>query len=316
MNAAIETRELRKTYTGQGGDVVALDGLDLRVEQGECFGLLGPNGAGKSTTIDVLTTRVRPTGGMATVFGTDVAQNPVRVRLDIGVVPQRPNPDRSLTVRENLVFHALYFGISAHEAGVRADKQLRQFGLESTGARKPDALSGGQLQRLMIARALMHEPKLLFLDEPTVGLDPQSRLAFWDVLRELRADGRTLVLTTHYMEEADRLCERIAIVDRGKLLACDTPSALKAKAPGSTLIELQLSGQAETVRLALLNGRAETLRAEAMGNVLRVYADRVGEVLPELLAAASDAEAAVADIRLFPPSLETLFVSLTGRKLS
>ena len=316
MNAAIETIALRKTYTGQGGDVLALDGLDLSVQEGECFGLLGPNGAGKSTTIGVLTTRVLPSGGSAMVFGTDVARNPVRVRLDIGVVPQRPNPDRSLTVRENLVFHALYFGISSQEAGRRADKQLKQFGLDSTGARKPDALSGGQLQRLMIARALMHEPKLLFLDEPTVGLDPQSRLAFWDVLRELRADGRTLVLTTHYMEEAERLCEHIGIVDRGKLLACDTPSALKLKAPGGTLIELQLKGEARVVQTALQSGRAEALRAEAIGDVLRVYADRVGEALPELLAAASDADIAVADIRLFPPSLETLFVSLTGRKLS
>jgi ABC-2 type transport system ATP-binding protein len=169
---------------------------------------------------------------------------------------------------------------------------------------------------LMIARALMHEPKLLFLDEPTVGLDPQSRLAFWDVLRDLRADGRTLVLTTHYMEEADRLCEHIAIVDRGKLLACDTPAALKAKAPGGTLIELQLRAQAEPVRATLATGCADALRAEAVGDVLRVYADRVGEVLPELLAAANDADIAVDDIRLFPPSLETLFVSLTGRKLS
>src|SRR5687767_9904050 len=192
------------------------------------FGLLGPNGAGKTTTIGILTTRVRPTGGTAMIAGMDVVKQPVEVRRRIGVVPQRPNPDRALTVLENLVFHARYFGFSAGDALRQAHVLLERFGIADKAKAKPDAMSGGQQQRLMIARALIHEPDVIFLDEPTVGLDPQARIDLWVILRELHAQGRTLVLTTHYMEEADQLCDRVAIVDEGRLLACDTPESLKA----------------------------------------------------------------------------------------
>jgi ABC-2 type transport system ATP-binding protein len=308
--AAIETRGLRKEYPG----VVALQGLDLAVEQGEFFGLLGPNGAGKTTTIGVLTTRVLPTSGKASVAGADVVGDAVRVRGRIGVVPQRPNPDRGLNVLDNLVFHAAYFGIDRYTAEDRATKLLAQFGITEKARAKIDDMSGGQQQRLMIARALMHEPEVLFLDEPTVGLDPQARLALWDILRELRSQGRTIVLTTHYMEEADRLCDRLAIIDKGTLLAVDTPGALKQRAPGGTLIELALDADATPVleRVRAIDG---VERAEADAAVLRVYSALGGRLITPLIQRVEEAGRHVKNIGLTEPSLETLFISLTGRKL-
>jgi ABC-2 type transport system ATP-binding protein len=293
---------------------VALHGLDLDIEEGELFGLLGPNGAGKTTTIGILTTRVRPTSGRATVAGADVGGDAVAVRRRIGVVPQRPNPDRSLDVLENLVFHAAYFGIPTPRATQRAGALLEQLGIADKMHAKVDALSGGQQQRLMIARALIHEPAVLFLDEPTVGLDPQARLALWEILRALHAEGRTIVMTTHYMEEADQLCDRLAIIDRGKLLAIDTPEGLKSRAPGGTLVELILDGDASGAveRAQAIPG---VLRVEAHQRDLRAYSDRGGELIPALIRAAEDAGRHVKNINLSSPSLETLFISLTGRRL-
>lgn len=298
----------------RGGEIVALAGLDLAVHEGEFFGLLGPNGAGKTTTIGILTTRVRPTSGSATVAGADVATQEVAVRQRIGVVPQRPNPDRGLDVRENLVFHAAYFGIPRAVAARRAQALLDQFGLGDRGTSRVDELSGGQRQRLMIARALIHEPRVIFLDEPTVGLDPQARLALWDILRALHAEGRTIVMTTHYMEEADRLCDRVAIVDRGELLALDTPAALKTRAPGGTIVEVELDGPADDV-LPAVRALGGVDRADAAGDALRVHTERGGEIIPALIRAAQQGGREVRDIKLHPPSLETLFITLTGRTL-
>jgi ABC-2 type transport system ATP-binding protein len=299
---------------GVRGPIIALDALDLDVAQGEFFGLLGPNGAGKTTTIGILTTRVRATSGMATVAGADVIREDVRVRQRIGVVPQRPNPDRSLTVIENLEFHAAYFGMALGTAERRALELLERIGIGDKANAKVDELSGGQQQRLMIARALIHEPRVLFLDEPTVGLDPQARLALWDILRDLHAQGRTIVMTTHYMEEADQLCDRLAIIDQGKLLACDTPDKLRAQAPGGTLVELTLDGDAQTV-VDSATAIPGILRAEARQAVLRAYSDRGGELIPALIRAAEAQGRSVRNINLATPSLETLFISLTGRKL-
>jgi ABC-2 type transport system ATP-binding protein len=333
---AIEIRALRKVYKGSGknkppgsysargsppgttmppsGDVVALDSLDLDIHAGEFFGLLGPNGAGKSTAIGVLTTRIRPTSGAALVGGSDVMKDSVRVRQTIGVVPQRPNADLSLNVLENLQFHAAYFGIPSEVATKRAFELLERLGLSEKSRSKLAELSGGQQQRLMIVRALMHEPEIIFLDEPTVGLDPQARLGLWDILRDLHDRGRTIVMTTHYMDEADRLCDRLAIIDQGKLLALDTPDALKRKAPGGTLIELVLDGDAMPAAEV-----AETIsgisRVEARDGLLRAHSTRGAMVLPSLIEAAEAAGRTVKDIHLLQPSLETLFVSLTGRKL-
>jgi ABC-2 type transport system ATP-binding protein len=319
--AAIVTRSLRKVYlggkrggNGGSGEVEALAGLDLDVPPGEFFGLLGPNGAGKTTTIGILTTRVRPTGGEASVAGADVIRAPALVKQRIGVVPQRPNPDRSLSVLENLVFHAAYFGVPRSEAVRRARALLDTLGIGDRPEVRVDQLSGGQQQRLMIARALIHEPQVLFLDEPTVGLDPQARLALWDILRRLHAEGRTIVMTTHYMEEADRLCERVAIVDHGRLLALDRPAALKERAPGGTLVELTLDGDAGSV-LDAVRAMPGVLRTEAQGVLLRAYAERAGELVSHLIKAAEQAGRSALNIHLSPPSLETLFISLTGRKL-
>ncbi|HET7459278.1 MAG TPA: ABC transporter ATP-binding protein [Gemmatimonadaceae bacterium] len=334
---AIATRALRKVYEApspprsarrrKGGppaaapqsrsEVVALEGLDLDVHEGEFFGLLGPNGAGKSTTIGILTTRVRPTGGNARVAGADVVADPVGVRRRIGVVPQRPNPDRSLDALENLVYHAAYFGVPRGEAMRRAVALLERLGIADKARAKVDELSGGQQQRLMIARALIHEPRVIFMDEPTVGLDPQARLDLWDILRALHAQGRTIVMTTHYMDEADKLCDRLAIVDRGKLLALDTPEGLKARAPGGTLVELTLDGDAAeaAVRAARVEGVTRADAEPQSPHVLRAYSDRGGRVITPLIQAVEDSGRAVHNIGLAPPSLETLFISLTGRKL-
>ena len=326
MAPVIETRALRKAYpaptarrrtsggTNLPGTLLALDGLDLAIEPGEFFGLLGPNGAGKTTTIGILTTRVRATSGQAFVAGADVSTHGELVRRRIGVVPQRPNPDRGLSVLENLLFHGAYFGLGRAFTAERSGALLEQLGISDKAGAKVDALSGGQQQRLMIARALLHEPQVIFLDEPTVGLDPQARLAFWEILRALHADGRTIVMTTHYMEEADQLCGRLAIIDRGKLLACDTPAALKARAPGETLIDLQLDGPADDAAMTC-RFVAGVSRVDTTGNDLRAFSSRGGEVLPALIKAVEGYGHAVRNINLVKPSLESLFVSLTGRRL-
>jgi ABC-2 type transport system ATP-binding protein len=232
----------------------------------------------------------------------------------IGVVPQRPNADLSLNVLENLQFHAAYFGIPFDVATKHAYELLERLGLSDKASAKMAEMSGGQQQRLMIVRALMHEPDIIFLDEPTVGLDPQARLGLWDILRDLHGRGRTIVMTTHYMDEADRLCDRLAIIDRGKLLALDSPRALKAKAPGGTLLELVLDGDAMPAA-ELAETLAGISRVEAQDGVLRAHSDRGGQLLPALIEIAESTGRTVTDIHLLQPSLETLFVSLTGRKL-
>ncbi len=342
-DAAIRTEKLRKVYTTAppkagrgapgiapdasraaaerraGSEVIALESLDLEIRSGEFFGLLGPNGAGKTTTIGICTTRVLPTSGTAIIEGADVRIQPTLVRQRIGVVPQRPNPDSSLNVRENLVFHAAYFGISRSVANARAKALLEKLGIAERAEAKVMQLSGGQQQRLMIARALIHEPRVIFLDEPTVGLDPQARLDLWTILRELHSQGRTIVMTTHYMEEADRLCDRLAIVDQGRLLAIDTPEALKARAPGGTMIELVLDGSGDGL-VTEMRGVPGVSSAEAKfehgSNSVRVYSDRGGEVIAALVTIATVHARSIRDIHLAPPSLETLFISLTGRQLT
>src|SRR5438477_3315184 len=300
----ITTRKLRKVYPQPktpAGEVVAVDALDLDIADGEFFGVLGPNGAGKTTTIGILTTRVRLTSGQAIVAGVDVVREPAAVRRRIGVVPQRPNPDRGLSVVENLIFHASYFGVARAEAARRAGELLEKLGIADKRDAKVDALSGGQQQRLMIARALTHDPRVLLLDEPTVGLDPQARHALWDILRELHRQGRTIIMTTHYMEEADQLCDRLAILDQGKLLALDTPANLKTKAPGDTIIEVAFDGDASNVVADHIEG---VTKSEARGSLLRVFSRRGGEIIPALIAAGESAGLTVSDIRISRPSLE------------
>ena len=210
----IRTEQLRKVY----GELVAVDGLDLEVRRGEFFGLLGPNGAGKSTTIGMLTTTVVPTGGRALVSGLDVSRHAADVKRQIGVVSQANTLDRALTVWENLYYHGRFFGVPRTRARARADELLEQFSLTERADSMVFQLSGGLAQRLMMARALAHEPEVLFLDEPTSGIDPQTRINLWRILQDLNRAGQTTLLTTHYMEEADVLCERVAIIDHGQAL--------------------------------------------------------------------------------------------------
>jgi ABC-2 type transport system ATP-binding protein len=321
-DAAVEVRDLVKRYPRSPVDAVA--GISFSVEPGTVFGLLGPNGAGKTTTVGVLTTRVRPTAGAARVAGVDVVREPVRARGRLAVVPQRSNLDRALSIRNNLVFHAAYHGVPATERAARADALLEQFGLADRAGSKPDLLSGGQSQRIMIARALMHEPRVLFLDEPTTGLDPAARLFVWDRLRELRERGVTLVLTTHDMHEAAALADRVAIMDHGRLLAIDTPQALVRSLPGAATVELATRRRDG----AAADGVVEALRAlpgvegleqvESDGERLRIRLYVTGAAPPLVAPAAAalgEHGLELTDVKLGDPSLEDVFIHLTGRAL-
>lgn len=302
--------------------MVAVDGISLEIRSGEIFGLLGPNGAGKTTTVGILTTRVRPTGGRAWIRGHDVWADPVAVKRLIGVVPQQPNLDFALTAREILTFHGAYFGQGSAERQERAERMLDKFQLAARADDLTQGFSGGMAQRLSIARALMHDPQVLFLDEPSAGLDPQTRLLLWELVREYNAAGKTVVLTTHYMEEADALCDRIAIIDHGSIIAQGTPEELKASVPGGHLVRLQFSAdpgglvrpleELAGVREVRLT-RGTERGAEAW--TIDVYADRAGPLVPAIAELAAGAEAGLHDVHLEAPSLETLFLHHTGRSL-
>ncbi len=314
-DAAIRTVALTKVFAGRGSPLTAVDQLDLRVERGEVFGLLGPNGAGKTTTVGMLTTRVLPSSGGAWVAGIDVQARPSAVKQVIGVVPQTNTLDRSLNVRENLTFHGRYFGMNGRTARRAADALLEQFRLADRADAEVDALSGGMAQRLMVARAVMHRPDVLFLDEPTAGLDPQSRLALWEVMRELHANGQTILLTTHYMEEADQLCQRVAIMDHGRILALDAPGRLKATVGAATEVRMQVNGDHLPALATALEQLAGTTGARVVDGTVYVYVNRDGPRLPELIAAAERGGYSVSDVGVTEPTLETVFINLTGREL-
>ncbi len=296
-------------------EIKALDGLSLEVRPGEIFGLLGPNGAGKSTTVGVLTTRVKPSAGQAWIGDFDVWQQPTRVKPLIGVVPQRPNLDFSLTAREILIFHGAYFGLSKKVRNERADALLEKFKLTERAENMTRGFSGGMMQRLSIARAMMHDPQVLFLDEPSAGLDPQTRILLWDIIREYHQAGKTVLLTTHNMEEADALCERLAIVDHGHVIAIGTPAELKATIPGGFLIRVRFGNQTENV-LNLLRSLAGVREVRAFDTTgADIYADRGGSLIPEIASAAVTSGAELHDVHISEPSLENLFLHHTGRSL-
>lgn len=317
--AVIHTEALTKVYPG---GVTAVDQLDLTVYQGEIFGLLGPNGAGKSTTAGMLTTRVLPTSGRAFVGGVDVVAHPAQAKQLIGVVPQTNTLDRSLTVWENLYFHGRFFGMNNRQSRAEADHLLEQFRLRERAKAPVLALSGGMAQRLMVARAVMHRPSILFLDEPTAGLDPQSRIALWEILGELHDEGQTILLTTHYMEEADQLCNRLAIIDHGRVLALDTPERLKASLGADTMVTITTGPGPDGQEPDLLPFAAR-LRANIMGATdVELVADGLllgvkgaRGVLPAVVAEAEAAHVVVQDLRLAEPTLETVFIKMTGKDL-
>ncbi len=307
----IWTDALTKTFAG---DIKAVVSLDLKVRAGEIFGLLGPNGAGKTTTVGMLTTRVVPTSGRACVGGVDVVADPALAKQAIGVVAQSNTLDRSLTVWENLYYHCLYFGLSRAQARKRADELLEQFRLADRAKAGVYALSGGMAQRLMVARSIAHRPHILFLDEPTAGLDPQSRLALWEILRELHGVGLTVLLTTHYMEEADQLCDRLAIMDRGRVLALDTPQALKATVGADTIALVTTTGDA-AVLAGLLQDLDGVTRAEVIDGVVNVFFRGFTGAIPKVVTAAEAAGLPVTDVSVTEPTLETVFITLTGKDL-
>ncbi len=347
---AVDVVDLVKRYPKR--DVNAVDGLTFAVRTGEVFGLLGPNGAGKSTTVGILTTRLKATSGQAHLSGIDLIRAPVAARARLAVVAQRPNLDRSLTPRQNLTFHAAYHGIGRAERNTRAAELLEQFGLAKQADIKVDWYSGGMAQRLMIARSLIHEPDVMFLDEPTTGLDPQARLFVWDRIRELRDHGVTVVLTTHDMDEAADLCDRVGIVDKGKLLALDTPAALTRSLEGQSVLDLTVSPAADDsadkliAALADLPGVQKAERGVAAGPSfggapggfpapagtgappaaarpadggpvkIRVYVagDPAGQLGP-VVAALTGRGAELSDVHIGQASLEDVFISLTGRGL-
>lgn len=303
--------------------VTAVDGIDLEVRDQEILGLLGPNGAGKSTTIGIITTRVRPTEGEVRVFGIDAVRDPARAKATLGVVQQANTLDRRLTLWENLYYHCRYFGLGRGAARRRSDELLDRFRLADRRDAMPPQISGGMAQRLQIARAVAHDPALLLLDEPTAGLDPQSRIALWELVTELRADGMTVLVSTHYMEEADALCDRVAIIDHGRILVVDTPDALKRDHGDGVVIDVGLTAPADAaVRAAVADvpgvhvvddlpatGHDGTTQAG-----LRLSAASTEGTVGTLVAAVTP-HATLRDLRVHETTLESVFIALTGRDL-
>jgi ABC-2 type transport system ATP-binding protein len=311
--AVILTKDLTKVYSG--ADFRAVDELNLSVETGEIFGLLGPNGAGKTTVAGMLTTRVIPTSGTAHVAGVDVIAHPAVAKQFIGVVSQTNTLDRQLTVWENLYFHGRLFGMGASESRQTADRLLEQFQLAKWAKASVYALSGGMAQRLMVARSIFHRPAVLFMDEPTAGLDPQSRLALWEILEQLNEEGQTILLTTHYMEEADQLCDRVAIMDHGKILALDTPAGLKRSVGIDTIVTIRASGDQEKLAATLEAGVPGISASRLTDKGVELHVSGADRLLARVISAAEDGGFQVADLAVAEPSLETVFISLTGKEL-
>jgi ABC-2 type transport system ATP-binding protein len=303
-----------------GPGVLAVDRLDLRIRAGEFFGLLGPNGAGKTTTIGMLTTRVIPTSGRAMVAGIDVVERPALARFQLAAVTQTNTLDRSLSVFDNLYFHGRYFRLTRAESRRRANELLDRYMLRDKADTRVAQLSGGLAQRVLIARALLHRPRVLFLDEPTAGLDPQTRLRLWDELSELNRGGQTIVLTTHYMEEAERLCERIAIVDHGRLLALNTAQGLKDEVQTERFVKITLAapdGGAVRQALAALPGVVSAdidTDGDGAGRTVRLRANANPGLIGAAVAAVTQAGGELRDLAVTEPSLEAVFLKLTGKE--
>ena len=311
--SAIRTEALTKVYAGS--DLTAVDRLDLDVSIGEIFGLLGPNGAGKTTTAGILTTRVIPTSGRAFVGGVDVVAHPALAKQLSGIVSQQNTLDRQLTVGENLYFHGRLFGIGARESRRIAAELLEQFQLSRWADASVYALSGGMAQRLMVARAIFHRPAVLFLDEPTAGLDPQSRLALWELLGELNRAGQTILLTTHYMEEAERLCGRVAIMDRGRILALDTPDALKQSIGADTVVTVKSAGDTDQLGALLAADVTGVTGVRVQDETVQLHVSGTDRLLPRIVSVAEHAGFDLVDLSVSAPTLETVFIALTGKEL-
>jgi len=310
MNA-IEVESIRKCY----GEFCAVDDLSFTVQQGEVFGLLGPNGAGKSTLIRLLTTLLPPTTGTARVNGFDVIKQADEVRTSIGVIPQAMTSDLELSAAENMSIFAKLYGVPRERRNRVIPELLSAVDLLPWKDKTVKQFSGGMRRRLEIARGLVHEPTIFFLDEPSTGLDPVSRVAVWDMISRLKRErDLTILLTTHYMDEADKLCDRIAIVDHGKLVALDSPLKLKASIPGSTILEVSFSslpvGWLETLR-----GLAEVQHVKADENVFRIMSNSGPQTTVALMEAAKAAQVTVTSLSVESTTLDDVFMHYTGRQL-
>ncbi|RLP87305.1 ATP-binding cassette domain-containing protein [Micromonospora sp. BL4] len=315
----IETRGLRKSFRSRAGretkTVDAVRGVNLEVAEGEIFGFLGPNGAGKTTTLRMLATLIEPDGGEATIAGADLRKAPAEVRRRIGYVPQGGSTWDESTAREELVLHARMYGIGKADAQRRAARALDAFQLTEYADRKCKTYSGGQRRRVEIALGIIHEPRIVFLDEPTTGLDPQSRAHMWDEIRRLRRDGMTVFITTHYLDEADALCDRIAIMDNGEVVAEGTPAELKREISGDVvLVGLDLAVTPQAAQA--LDGEPYVNKLEtADEGGLRLYVDEGATAIPQVLRRLDQAGLDLRSIELHRPSLDDVFLTKTGRSL-
>ncbi|MET7666670.1 ATP-binding cassette domain-containing protein [Micromonospora luteifusca] len=315
----IETRGLRKSFRSRAGretkTVDAVRGVNLEVAEGEIFGFLGPNGAGKTTTLRMLATLIEPDGGDATIAGADLRKDPAEVRRRIGYVPQGGSTWDESTAREELVLHARMYGIGKADAQRRAARALDAFQLTEYADRKCKTYSGGQRRRVEIALGIIHEPKVVFLDEPTTGLDPQSRAHMWDEIRRLRGDGMTVFITTHYLDEADALCDRIAIMDNGEVVAEGTPAELKREISGDVVL-VGLDSAATAQATKALDGELYVNKLEtADEGGLRLYVNDGATAIPQVLRRLDHAGLELRSIELHRPSLDDVFLTKTGRSL-
>ena len=310
----IRTRGLRKSFTSRQGrekkTVEAVRGVDLDVSEGEIFGFLGPNGAGKTTTLRMLATLIVPDGGTATIAGADLRRDSGEVRRRIGYVAQGGSTWDDSTAREELVLQARLYGASRASAEARAASVLESFQLMEYADRRCKTYSGGQRRRVDIALGIIHEPRVVFLDEPTTGLDPQSRAHMWDEIRRLRAEGMTVFITTHYLDEADALCDRISIMDHGEIVASGTPAALKREISGDVVRVGLPVGAVAAAAQAL-----EAYKIESYDDSVRLYVDDGAVAIPQILRALDAAQVPLGAIELHRPSLDDVFLTKTGRSL-
>lgn len=313
--ALIETRDLTFTFRSRGKVVNAVHGLTLAVEPGTIVGLLGPNGAGKTTTMRMLTTLLLPTGGQASVCGHDIAREPAQVRTRIGYIGQSGGTNMMATAREHLILQARLYGMIARDAWARADELIDRLQLSAFADRIARTYSGGQKRRLDVALGMVHRPKLLFMDEPTTGLDPQSRAYLWDEVRQMRAEGTAIFLTTHYLDEADALCDRVAIMDGGRLVTDGTPAELKRQL-ANDLITLRLAG-ADAISQAedLLGALAGVQHIHPFAGGLQLDALQGETLVPVVVRQLDQAGIPVQTVSLAHPSLDDVFLRLTGRSL-
>ena len=311
--AVIETRGLRRVFRSRQREVVAVAGVDLRVEPGEIFGFLGPNGAGKTTTLRMLATLLPPSGGTARVAGCELATEPGKIRERIGYVGQAGGADREITGRTELVFQGRLYGLSVPDAQRRAAELIEMLELDGAADRKVGTYSGGQKRRLDIGLGLVHSPQLLFLDEPTTGLDPQSRARVWDEVRKMHDRGVTVFLTTHYLDEADALCDRVAIIDYGKIVAEGTPEELKRAVAGD-VVTLTVAGDQQRA-FDLIKDQAFVREAKLEDGSVHLYVDRGEVAMPSILRLLDTASLQLLTVELHRPSLDDVFLRQTGRSL-